>query len=74
MAGAPKHLYEDQLTAVEAKYFFCGLILMSTPTWITERGKKQRKQISLQQKCEHFCSGSEKMRNACGLQGENKQQ
>ena len=47
---------------------------MSTPTWITERGKKQRKQISLQQKCEHFCSGSEKMRNACGLQGENKQQ
>ena len=47
---------------------------MSTPTWITERGKKQRKQISLQQKCERFCNGSEKMRNARGLHSENKQQ
>lgn len=45
---------------------------MSTLTRITERGKKQRKQISLQEKSEGFCSSSEKMRNACGLQGENE--
>ena len=45
---------------------------MSTLMRITERGKKQRKQISLQEKSESFCSSSEKMRNACGLQGEKE--